>query len=415
MIRYLLLPVPIVAIVMLLYSCSPSESPSTKNATVDLSPLISRAQTELASGRYLQAISTCQQGLNADSTSVDLLNIMATAYASEGRYALAINALERIVGLQPESALPYLNLGGIYTKLGQYDQAEVFLHRALKRAPNQPEIHRRLGEVYLGTERFTQAVDHFSTALQLFPNSATLHYYLGRAYEGAGQDQNALVAFTQSTAIDSGFSECFYRIAQLARRVQQQDLARRSLLKFQTLQRIGDGDPDVPKQMKKLRASVLNAPESPMHHERLGSFFAQHNFFAEAANLFEIAASLPGVELAQLSRMGKLMLRVQQPAVALNLFKRSIQLQSDHIPSLLNIGVALELLRRNEEAQAYYRRVQQLAPEDPRGWYAYGLGEFNAGRLSSARQAWETCLRLTAPNTPLRQQVEQRLAETTGT
>ncbi len=374
-------------------------------------PFLQRAQEHMARGQYVEAVSACQAGLAVDSTSVDLLNILATAHASEGRYALAIEALERIRSLRPDFALTYLNLGGIYTKLGQYESAERYLAQALVHAPNQPEVHRRLGEVYLGTERFDEAAVHFSEAIRLFPRASTLHYYLGRAYEGSGNDSDALAAFVQATQLDSGFAESFYRLAQLARRAGRGDLARQSLRKFQQLQSIGGGDPDVPKQMKKLRASILNAPESPSHHERMGAFFARHGFMSEAENLFDLASELPGADAEQLRRMGGLMLRYERPLSALRLFKAALHIQPQHIPTLLNAAVALELLARGQEARGYYERVQQLAPDDPRGWYAFGLSEFNAGRAEGARQAWQKSLERTAPGHPLREQIRQRLAQ----
>ena len=110
----------------------------------ELASLIDKAQKLLAEGMFRKAVTVCQDGLVADSTSVLLLNTMATAYASEGRYALAIEALDQIRILEPTRALTYLNLWGIFTKLGQYEQAEPPPQQALQIAPNQPEIHRRL-------------------------------------------------------------------------------------------------------------------------------------------------------------------------------------------------------------------------------------------------------------------------------
>lgn len=404
----------------LFVSCSdtPEKTPpaiNTPNPPIspiesEIAPFLKRAQQLLAEGKFQEAVIVCQDGLKIDSTSVYLLNIMATSYASEGRYALAIGSLEQILSLEPQRALTYLNLGGIYTKLGQYEQAEPLLHQALEYAPNQPEIHRRLGEVFLGTDRFQEAAHHFSAALDLFPHASTLHYYLGRAQEGMEDDISALESFTRATQLDSGFTECFYRMAQLARRAGQNDLARSSMLRFKKLQQIGNGDPDIPKQLKKLRASILNAPESPLHHEKLGHFFAQHDYVGEAENLYRLTSQLPGVGLDRLTRMGKHMLRLKRPETALLLFQQGSRLQPQHIPTLLNAGVALEMLGKNTDAQTYYRRAQQIAPQDPRGWYAMGLSEFNAGRFNEAKKAWEKSLQLTPVQSPLRREIQQRLA-----
>ena len=67
------------------------------------------------------------------------------------------------------------------------------------------------------------------------------------------------------------------------------------------------------------------------------------------------------------------------------------------------------MLGESAEAQAYYKRVQILAPQDPRGWYAMGLSEFNAGRLEEAKAAWEKSLQLTPKSSRLRKEIEQWL------
>ena len=77
----------------------------SREEETDLASFIDRAQTLLAEGMFQEAVTVCQDGLALDSTSVFLLNTMATAYASEGRYALAIEALDQIRILEPTRAL----------------------------------------------------------------------------------------------------------------------------------------------------------------------------------------------------------------------------------------------------------------------------------------------------------------------
>ena len=172
-----------------------------------------QARSHLTNGDFSRAIDVCRTGLEADSTSKILLNLLATAYAEEGRYAPAIQALERVVQLAPGSVLTYLNLGGIHTKLGQYDAAERHLARASVLAPSQPEIRRRLAEVYLGTNRYGEAAEQIEHALRLFPHDATLYYFLGRSLEGGGRDRAALEAFENASRLDIGFTEAIYRTA----------------------------------------------------------------------------------------------------------------------------------------------------------------------------------------------------------
>ena len=81
----------------LFVSCSdtPEKTPpaiNTPNPPIspiesEIAPFLKRAQQLLAEGKFQEAVTVSQEGLKIDSTSVYLLNIMATSYASEGRYA----------------------------------------------------------------------------------------------------------------------------------------------------------------------------------------------------------------------------------------------------------------------------------------------------------------------------------------
>ncbi len=77
-----------------------STTPIRKNA-VNIDSLTIHAQKALNARQFLKALKISSTGLQNDSTSTNLLNIQATAYASQGRYALAIEALTKITGIQP--------------------------------------------------------------------------------------------------------------------------------------------------------------------------------------------------------------------------------------------------------------------------------------------------------------------------
>jgi len=401
--------------VLLLSACAekPSEEESEQppEATHPLADHIHQARALLDRGLFLKAAELCEAGLELDSTSVELHNLRATAYAAEGRYALAIESLDQITLLQPENPLAHLNLGGIHTKLGQYAEAEKYLLQAHSLAPEESEIHRRLGEVYLGTDRFSLAAEEFEHALELLSEDATLYYFLGRAREGTGENEVALAAFERALELDIGFSEAYYRAALFARKLRKTDVARSAMSRYQHLQRIGGGDPDVPKQLKKLRASILNAPENPLHHFKLGQFFALHGYLEEAENKFIHAAHLRPDDASMLNRIAGVLLKQQRTEAAVDYYLKALTADSEFLPALLNIAGVLDLQGQHEEALQYYQRALQTAPDDPRVWYNLGLSELRAGRRNEARQAWEKGLNLAPVDTPLRKRIQTGLAE----
>lgn len=370
---------------------------------------LEQARGLLSEGRFLEAVAVCQEGLKQDSTAVPLYNLMANAYAADGRYAPAIEALEQVVRLMPNFAVAHVNLGGIYTKLGQYGEAEKHLRQALALDPKQPSVHRRLGEVYLGTDRYPEAVEQFGQALALYPEDSTLYFFLGQALEGSGRNTDALNAFSQAVHLDIGFPEALYRLAALARKQDHTALADSALACFQHLQAIGKGDTEVPKQMKKLRASVLNAPEDPIHHYRLGAFFAQHEYLDEALDKLAKAARLqPPAGL--LNQMGGLLLHNQHPQEALAYYRQAIDTEPTYVPALINAANLLSSLQRHPEALAYYQKATELAPQVPNTWYFLGMGQLAAGQPQVAKQTLQKALALCPPDNPLRPQIETALA-----
>ncbi|MEE3234430.1 MAG: tetratricopeptide repeat protein [Candidatus Latescibacterota bacterium] len=385
-----------------------STTPIRKNA-VNIDSLTIHAQKALNARQFLKALKISSTGLQNDSTSTNLLNIQATAYASQGRYALAIEALTKITGIQPNSAIAYLNLGGIYTKLGKFKQAEINLKQALKFSPDQPEIHRRLGEVFLGTKRYILAQEHFSTALRFLPQASTLHYYLGRTLEGASKNDSALTTYLRAVKIDIGFAECYYRAAILARKLGLSNIAKTNMERFTLLGEIGSGDTEAIKKFKKLRASILNAPESFMNHLNMGHFFGQHNYIEEAENQFQLAIGITSETPKILNHIGNIYLELKKPNSALPYYIRSAEIMPGHIPSILNIGVTYELIGDFKRAFSYYDVAIERAPLDARCWYALGLANFNKGDIKGAKAAWEKTLRLTPNNHPLRQEVHNRM------
>ncbi|MCC7261472.1 MAG: tetratricopeptide repeat protein [Candidatus Latescibacteria bacterium] len=386
----------------------PTQPPPAPRPGSPLPRLIESARGHLAEGRYAEAIAACEEGLKQDSTAVPLYNLMANAYAADGRYAPAIDALQHVLRLFPTFALAHVNLAGIYTKLGQYADAEDHLKKALAIDPKHAEVHRRLGEVYLGTDRYPEAVEAFAHALARFPEDATLYFYLGQALEGAGREADALNAFSQSVHLDIGFPEALYRLAVLARRLNHAALADSALGRFQHLQAIGKGDPEVPKQMKKLRASILTAPEDPIHHFRLGAFFAQHAYLDEALDKIAKAARLQP-PAALLNQMGGLMLNLRRPQDALTYYRQAIDTEPTYMPALVNAANLLSSLQRHAEALPLYQKATQLAPQVPNTWYFLGMGRLAAGDHAESRQALEKALSLCAPDNPLRPQIEAAL------
>jgi tetratricopeptide (TPR) repeat protein len=121
----------------------------------------------MEAGRLDSVILICQLGLAGDSTRIVLYNLMAGAYASQGRYELATESLQTAVRLAPEFTAGWVNLAGIHTRFGQVAEAIPYLERAAQLDSNSSAAHRRLGEVYLKSGQYARAITQIGAAIAL--------------------------------------------------------------------------------------------------------------------------------------------------------------------------------------------------------------------------------------------------------
>ena len=389
---------PLLCAAFALASCASEPTPAP-----DAAEHRALARAHFAATRFEEAAAAARAGLALDSTDADLHNVLASSHAAQGRYALAIESLETTVRLKPDYAMGFVNLGGIYTKLGQYERADTYLQRAVQLNPDNSPVRRRLGELYLATGRYAEATRELLEALRLFPNDATLYYYLGQSLAAEDRQADALEALQRATLLDIGFADAFYRLATLARKAGRDTLAQQALTSFEHLQALGG------KEVKRLRAAILNAPEEAAHHYNLGLFFVRHGYFAQAENKFDRAVALRPGDLVLLNRLAGDLLKLQQPEAALRYVQAALDQDPGYFPALLKAGHIAGQLGRYDEAVAYCRRAVAVRPDDAEGWYLLGLGLFSKGERAAAEQALQHSLALSADAEVLRAKAQQLL------
>lgn len=394
-------------------ACDPAADaplPPAAGSDTLVAEALDEARRHLRAGRPKEAAAASERGLAADSTHLELANLLATVEAGRGRYAPAIAAIERALRHHPESPLLHLNLGAMHFKLGDFDKAEQYLLEAARRQPDHSSVHRRLAELYLASDRPAGAIRHAHRAAELFPGDGTLTYYVGRAFEEAGQSDSARAWFRRAADLDPGFTEAWYRLAVLSRRAGDRAEADSALTRFRRLQSIGDGDPDVPKQLDKLRAAVLDAPEDGNHQFALGAFFAEHGYVDEAVNRLRRAARLRPGDTRLLNDSGRLLARRRAHAEALRFYRASIETDSTQVEPLVAAGTILTLERRLDEALDALERALARDPDSPVARLYHGIALLEAGRADEAADTLRRAL-AQSPAPALRAQLQRVLAQ----
>ena len=185
-------------------------------------------------GKYEQAVSEFQRGLEADRTSDDAYRGLAFAYEHLGQVAEAEQTYRRAIALRPQYWAGYSwlgaflsrqarleeaaqmfqqvialapdnirgcqNLGGVYDLLGRYDEAVQVLKRCLAIQP-AADTYSNLAVAYFYLRRYDYAAANYEQAVKLDGKNHMLWGNLGEAYYWApGQRERAAGAYRQAVS-----------------------------------------------------------------------------------------------------------------------------------------------------------------------------------------------------------------------
>ena len=101
-------------------------------------------------GKYQDAITVLQQGVDHDEERPDLHNMLGVCHYKLDQYQTAINHFRRAVELAPSSAIDYANLGVNYRKLNHLDLAVECFELALSLDPSIEFARQQLNQIQAG-------------------------------------------------------------------------------------------------------------------------------------------------------------------------------------------------------------------------------------------------------------------------
>ena len=134
-------------------------------------------------------------------------------------YDEAVEKLNKVIRLDPNSVRGYDNLGLSFDMMGLTDEAQnafskaVELNRELATPSSWPP--HNLGYLLLRLQRFHEAEEKLREALRYNPQFALAHYHLGRVLESEGQDDAAIVEYKAAASQDGKIAEPLYSLGRL--------------------------------------------------------------------------------------------------------------------------------------------------------------------------------------------------------
>jgi cellulose synthase operon protein C len=118
--------------------------------------------------------------------------------SSQGKLDEAIDALQKLAKLRPQSAKEYYHrIAELSLRSYDDEQAVEYARLALKQNPDDAAAHGRLGDVWVKMQRYEEAIREYREALDLDPRSFQYAMALAGLLAGQGQRREALKLYEE--------------------------------------------------------------------------------------------------------------------------------------------------------------------------------------------------------------------------
>lgn len=148
---------------------------------------------------YEAALKVLQDALEMAAESPRIYFRMGVIHDKTGDKAASIQAMRRVIELEPDNANALNYLGYTLADMGKdLEEAEKLIRRALELKPDDGYITDSLGWVYYQQGRYEKALELLERAADLAPDDPVILEHLGDAYRKLGRKQEALEFYRRS-------------------------------------------------------------------------------------------------------------------------------------------------------------------------------------------------------------------------
>ena len=145
----------------------------------------------LGQNNFGEACTALERALRLQPDSVDVLKCLVGCYMQLGKPDGALDAIRRIIAIEPENVFARINFAKICYLSGRFDEAIDSLILALDRDPSTQEGHFYLCNSLIRSERLVEAANCLERAQEIWPDNAELASALAMTYYRLGQIEEA--------------------------------------------------------------------------------------------------------------------------------------------------------------------------------------------------------------------------------
>jgi predicted O-linked N-acetylglucosamine transferase (SPINDLY family) len=308
--------------------------------------------------------------LELDPNHAMALSNLAVQQLGKGDLAGAAERLERAVELQPDFVDGLFNLSLVRTHQGKRINAEELYRKVMELRPSYAKAACNLGSLLNDRGAFSEAQPLLEHALQLQPDLSEALFNLGVSLANQGQWDQAELQYRQCLSLRPDFTMGWLQLGNLL------DSMGRHVQAIEAYDKVLALEPG------NLQGSINRA----IQHLKLG----QGSHAVEA--LQTITSQHPEAVLAW-QQLANALLETSQYEASLAASDRAIELSPLLPVPHSNRGVALQNLKRIDEAEQCYRRAVELEPGFTDAHYNLGVLLKERGCFVAAAECYRKAIK----------------------
>ncbi|MGB9430579.1 MAG: sulfotransferase [Gammaproteobacteria bacterium] len=226
-----------------------------------------------SAGRLPEAAAVCRGLLDVQPQHVQALHMLSLILANEGQTAEALEGIERVIQLEPQSLALRAAKASMLLYAERLDEAEAVVQAGLAAQPQAPDLLDLLGVIRLGRGDPRSAEECFRSALKLSPGHAGARGNLALLYEQSNRMEEVLCLTQEGLAARPGDVTLRLVLGRCQRRQGDYAAARNTLTALQQA-----GTPKLRRDVEyelALCADALEETEAAFEHSRHANALAR--------------------------------------------------------------------------------------------------------------------------------------------
>jgi len=313
-----------------------------------------------------QEIAVVQELMKDCPGRLDPQILMARTLYRHGRDSEAVRIWNAILRQHPQRTDVYDLLGIAAFRKGQYEQAIAYWQQALQVNPKLSNVHSSIAKALTALGRQEEAIAAFQKEIEISPASALNYFLLAQQLLQQNQATQAKQYYESAIRLDPKLINAYYGLFQTCSRLQEHEQAQRYLTIFKQLKT----------QKQRAREESILAfddltktkRDTALTYTLVGRIYLINRMLDKAEAPLREALALCPDRPDYANALAMIYQKSNRPVEALELYETAGRLTPNDPRAFTNIARVATDLNRYDKAEAAWRRVIGLAPQESSGY-----------------------------------------------